>query len=139
MCRKHICTQIKKRKDMTMAGINGFGANFNRGINVGGLNQAGNAKNTQQAKNELSELKLNTNQVDGFVRTNNEVQEAKKDDKPKEGGDGAKKGFWERFREKMDQLKEDAAMLNQDGPNGGTGQDLVFLGAALIYACGVDF
>lgn len=77
-----------------MAGINGFGANYNKGINVGGLNQSGNAKNTQQAKNELTELKLNTNQLDGFVKSNNaEVQEAKKeDDKPKEGGDGAKKG-----------------------------------------------
>ena len=74
---------------MTMAGINGFG-NVNKGVNFGGLNQAGNAKNAQQAKNE-TELKLNTNQVDGFVKSNN-AEQTREEDKPKinEGGDGAK-------------------------------------------------
>lgn len=98
-----------------MAGINGFGANYNKGINVGGLNQSGNAKNTQQAKNELTELKLNTNQVDGFVKSNN-AEQTREEDKPKfdEGGDGAKgkgngKSFWENFNNRRNKGDEDKA------------------------------
>ena len=88
-----------------MAGIN---ANFNRGFNVGGLNQTGNTRNTQQAKNDVQqELKLNLNQVDGFARSNNDVQEAKKkDDEPKQGGDGAKKGWKEKLGEFFQKLGE---------------------------------
>ena len=83
---------------MTMAGIHGFG-NVNKGVNFGGLNQAGNAKNAQQAKNE-TELKLNTNQVDGFVKSNN-AEQTREEDKPKinEGGDGKKKGWKEKLSE----------------------------------------
>ena len=72
-----------------MAGIN---ANFNRGINFGGLNQAGVAKNEQQAKNEKEFLIQKDEPLDSFVKTNNELQEAKKeDDKPQKSDGGNKK------------------------------------------------
>ena len=94
-----------------MAGIN---ANFNRGFNVGGLNQTGNTRNTQQAKNDVQqELKLNLNQVDGFARSNN-AEQTKEEDKPKfsQGGDGEKKSFGHFYNKRM-------------GDRTGDGEDLI--------------
>ena len=78
-----------------MAGINRFGANYNRDVNGANFGQAGNAKKTQQAQNELTELKLNTNQLDGFVKSNS-TEQTREEDLPKfdDGGDAGKIGDW---------------------------------------------
>ena len=77
-----------------MAGINGFG-----NVNLGGVNQIGAAKGTQQTKLETESLLQKNDQLDGFVKSNDVEQTKKEDDKPKEGGDGAKKGWKEKLSE----------------------------------------
>ena len=125
-----------------MAGINGIG-NVNK-VNLSGVNQAGAAKNAQQAKNETENLKLDDNQLDGFVRSNNDVQEAKKDDEPKQGGDGAKKGkgngkswkdnYLSRVAEKL-KWKQDQPF--NPNPNAGSGTfDWIDAAACAVGACG---
>lgn len=76
-----------------MAGINGF-----RNVNLGGVNQTGAAKGTQQAKLETESLIQKNDQLDGFVKSNN-AEQTREEDKPKfdEGGDGKKKGWKEKL------------------------------------------
>ena len=92
-----------------MAGINGFG-----NVNLGGVNQIGAAKGTQQTKLETESLLQKNDQLDGFVKSNDVEQTKKEDDKPKinEGGDGEKKSYGHFFNKRM-------------GDRTGDGEDLI--------------
>ena len=85
-----------------MAGINGFG-----NVNLGGVNQTGATKDTQQTKLETESLLQKNDQLDGFVKSN-DVEQTKEEDKPKfdEGGDGKKKGWKEKLGEFFQKLGE---------------------------------
>ena len=105
-----------------MAGINGFGANFNKNSQVGRLGQGGQTqKKAQTQKKELTELKLNTNQVDGFVKSKEakpaeEPQFAKKKDGDGNGGKKDKKSFGDYLNKHLDKFGGGEGLNNQANP-----------------------